>query len=311
MSIINENFNRIGSGDTDQPNTGRYDTGVPQDEAMIALLEHQAHELASRAKWGAAARALLRVARVEPHNTERWLQIAQWQRQDHNVKAAAKTLQTALRLTGEPAKTTKGSRNTGTRREAPQAPPATQKESSIALWLALAETQMEAQAWDECIKACQELLTLAPDHHLGQEIMATALLYNGQIEESITIMRRLLQLSPRDPLHRLKLATLLHLGGNLGDSLREFQRVVSTHPDAPFAQEAYETIEALDRVQIQQILARAADDTTFRVTLQRNVEAALAGSEYYLSDGGHESLRHLLWDGRIVEDPTAPPPVIH
>lgn len=319
MSIITENFNGLGGRDSDHTAKARGDSGTAHDAAMIALLESQAHELASRAKWGAAARALLRVARVEPHNTERWLQIAQWQRQDHDVKAAARTLQTALRLnTSEPAAAQPGPARPArqakqTRRKVTARQPVAARQGvSIPLWLALAETQMEAQAWTECVTACRELLELAPDHHLGLEILATALLYNGQIDAAIEVMRYLLQLSPRDPLHRLKLATLLHLKGELGQSLREFQRVVTVYPEAPFAEEAYETIEALDRVQSQQILARAAEDTLFRVRLQRNVDTALEGTEFYLSDSGRDSLRHLLWDGRIEESPDSiPAPVVH
>lgn len=299
MSIASENYQSV--------------VGTPGKKTDIALLEDEAHELANRSKWGAAAKALLRVARAEPHNTERWLKIAQWQRQDHDVKAAAKTLRTALRLNTNKAADKPKTKPTSVRQDTKTSkamPPSQSQAASIALWLALAETQMEAQVWDECISACHELLKLAPQHHLGQEILATALLYNGQIEVAVEVMQGLLRLSPRDPLHRLKLATLLHLQGQLGDSLREFQRVVITHPDAPFTQEAYETIETLDKMQIQQILARASEDYAFRLHLQRAFELALEDNDFYLSDSGRESLRHLLWDGS-VDDLPVPLPAIH
>ncbi|MBV9468111.1 MAG: hypothetical protein JO316_22275 [Abitibacteriaceae bacterium] len=291
---------------------------APGEKTDMALLEDQAHELANRSQWGAAAKALLRVARVEPHNTERWLKIAQWQRQDHDVKAAAKTLRTALRLNTSSKVADNPTAKTGAKKASSgnspkilqDLSPIANQAASIALWLALAETEMEAQVWAECIAACEELLKLAPQHHLGQEILATALLYNAQIDEAVEVMQGLLRLSPRDPLHRLKLATLLHLQGQLGNSLREFQRVVSAHPDAPFTQEAYETIETLDKMQIQQILARATEDYTFRLHLQRAFELTLEANDFYLSDSGRESLRHLLWDGS-VDDLTVPLPVIH
>lgn len=305
MNIVSENSTASASPKADKISSARRKDntlghlpatnslpGAPLDEAALALMETAAQELADRAKWGAAARALLRVARAAPHNTERWLKIAQWQRQDQDVKAAARTLRTALRF------------------HAGSAAVSEQAGASSALWLALAEIQLETQAWDECIAACHELLKVAPTHHLGQEILATALLYNGQVELAVDVMQGLLRLSPRDPLHRLKLATLLHLQGRLGDSLCEFQRVVTSHPDAPFTQEAYETIETLDKIQIQHILARASEDHAFRLGLQRTFDEAIDDSGFYLSDGGRESLRHLLWDGRL-DDNTIIQPAIH
>lgn len=111
--------------------------------SLIGALENEAHQLASHAKWSAAARTLTRAAKAEPHNTARWLQIAQWQRKDHDIKAAIRTLQTALRLnrTSEK-KTSTSSADTALPGQAPVS-------ALIELWEALAETQLEAQTWKE------------------------------------------------------------------------------------------------------------------------------------------------------------------
>lgn len=268
--------------------------GVATAVSAITALENEARELANHAKWSAAARTLTRAARAEPHNTGRWLQIAQWQRKNHDIKAAIRTLQTALRLN-----------------RVPDSPLPDSSKDLIELWEALAETQLEAQSWKECITTCRTLLQHAPRHHFGQELLATALLQTGQIDEAIEVMRNLLYLSPRDPLHRLKLATLLQLQGNFGDALREFQRVVEAHPDLLFVQEAFDAIEALDRMQTQQILLRAAEEHVFRLHLQQDFDATLEEGGFYLSEGGRESLRHMLWDGRADDPGSIPTPRVH
>ena len=264
----------------------------------ISTWENQAQDLARQSKWRAAARALLRAARAEPDKTERWLQIAQWQRRDRDNKGAVRTLRTALRL-----------RNVSPKRVGKK--PASKQDIALAddkasLWQALAETQLEAQAWQECVNACRELLELQPRNHFALEMLATSLLYDGQPREAAEVMRQLLALSPRDPLHRLKLATLLHLQGSLGESLIEFQRVVNSYPDAPFTQEAAEAIEALDRIQIQHILARYTEQTEFNRSLQGDLDESLEEQGYHLSDSGLESLRHLLADGRPTDPRVAP-----
>ena len=274
----------------------------------VAALEIQAHELAAQARWGAAARAMLKAARVEPHNVDRWLQIAQWQRQNNDPQAAIRTLHTALRL-NQPQPQPESRK---TRRKQEQLSPGSEADRRmVALWQALAEAQLEAQDWDACIAACSAALHLAPQHHCVQEILATALLHSGQIEAAEQVMRNLLLRSPRDPLHRLKLATLLQLQGRLGEALREFQRVLETDDGQPLAPEAYEAIEALDKMQIQQILLRSSEQTTFRLYLERDLDAALQDVGFYLSESGREALRHMVGEGQWEDDFRVAPPRIH
>src|SRR5690606_22521343 len=109
--------------------------------------ENEARDLAGREQWREAARELLRVAKAQPQDASRWLQIADWQRRSGDASAAAHTLETALKL---------NSRKKSTPLD---------ESDSIALWLALAEAQLEAQNWNACIAACQVVLELSARHH--------------------------------------------------------------------------------------------------------------------------------------------------
>jgi tetratricopeptide (TPR) repeat protein len=254
---------------------------------LRAATESQAHDLAERQRWREAARELLRVAKAEPRDTSRWLQIAQWQRQSGDILAAAQTLETALKL------------NHRKRRKA------LDERDTLALLLALAEAQLEAQHWSACLGSCEAVLQLSPRHHFGMEILATALLQSGDPAAAEKVMRELLQVSPFDPLHRLRLATLLQLQGKLGESAREFERVLEMHRNSPILEEAREALETLERMQTQQILMLASERLDFRRHLEDDMEGALEALGFYLSENGRESLQHMIWDGSF-SDETAP-----
>jgi predicted Zn-dependent protease len=256
----------------------------PMNSELRAATENQARDLAERQRWREAARELLRVAKAEPRDASRWLQIAQWQRQGGDVLAAAQTLETALKLNGR-----KRSK-------------ALDDRDSIALWLALAEAQLEAQNWSACLNSCEILLQLAPRHHFGLEVLATALLQSGDPAAAEKVMRELLLLSPFDPLHRLRLATLLQLQGKLGESAREFERVIDIHRSLPILGEAREALETLEQMQTQQILMLASERLDFRRQLETDLEGALESLGFYLSENGRESLQHMIWDGSFSEE---------
>lgn len=258
---------------------------------VMAATENQARDLAGREQWREAARELLRVAKAEPRDAGRWLEIAAWQRKSGDAAAAAQTLETALKL---------NSRKQSTPLLEPDA---------IALWQALAETQLEAQNWGACIVACQALLEMVPRQHSGMELLATALLQNGDPVASEVVMRELLQLSPRDVLHRLRLATLLQLQGKLGEATREFERVLGMRLDFPIADEAREAMETLERMQTQQVLILASQRLDFRRLLESDMESALESLNFYLSEDGRDSLQHAIWDGSFADEDDMP--VIH
>lgn len=257
----------------------------------IARLEQQANALADERKWHDAAKVLSRIAQKTPADTSRWIQIARWQREARDFSAAAQTLQRALEE-HDKAQPQSSTRLTN----------ATVSSDTQRLWLALCETQAEAQNWAECVAACRSLLHLAPRHHAAREILATALLHQEHLAESENVLRELLQLSPRDPLHRLKLATLLQMQGRSGEALREFQRVVETYPEAPFANEAHEAIELLDNLQMQQLLMRAGEQPVFQQQMQNALDQTLSENGFHLTDEGRESLRHMMSDGRLAPE---------
>lgn len=156
------------------------------------------------------------------------------------------------------------------------------------------EKALQAQSWVACITACRTLLKVDHNHHFAQETLVTALLQTGETEEAIGAVRRLLEISPRDPLHRLRLATLLQMGGRPGESLREFERINAMYPDAPFSDDASEAIENLDRLQTQQILLMAAEQDSFRWSLERDIAATLEENGFHLTENGFESLRQMI-----------------
>ncbi len=256
------------------------------NEEIVKIWDAEAEKLAESRRWAAAARVLSRAAKAEPHDAARWLQIAEWQVQDGDVSAAIRTLERALKINEE-----------------------ANSDAQISLLLGLAETHLGAQNWDAGAQACREILKRQTRHHAALELLATAHLQTNQLDAAIEVMQRLLAISPRDPLHRLKLATLMQLQGELGASSREFQRVLETHGDFPFANDANEAVEALDRLQTQQILMLAAEQNNFRLNLERHFDAALAEGGFHLSESGRESLRHMVAD--LTPSDAAPAPRVH
>ena len=219
-------------------------------------IEEQARALAQEQKWREAARVLTRAARQEPDNVRRWLQIVEWQREIGDAKAAAKTLRDALKL------------NRSHRTKAAD-------KNLLQLWEALAETLLEDQRWDDCIVACHSLLELAPRHHWGRELLATALLHSDRVGAAESIMR-------------------------------ELQYVVETHTPGTLRDEAVEAIETLDKMQTQHILMRAAGEWHFRTQLESELDDALEENGFLLSDSGRESLRYMLAAGGESEEEFTP-----
>ena len=269
----------------------------------VARLEQQAQLLANERKWQDAARILSRVAQSSPAEVSRWLQIADWQREARDFQASVQTLHQALE---EQSKSARAQSSTRLTKKTSEKMALDSTRDLERLWLALCETQAEAQNWAECVVACRSLLHIAPRHHLAREILATAYLHLEQLGETENVLRELLLLSPRDPLHRLKLATLLQMQGKSGEALREFERVAESYPEAPFAGEALEAIELLDNLQMQQLLMRAGEQPIFRQQMQTALDETLRDNGFQLTDEGRESLRHMMSDGRVMPEPERP-----
>jgi hypothetical protein len=119
----------------------------------------------------------------------------------------------------------------------------------------------------------------------------------------------MLRMSPQISCIVCGLRRLLQLQGRSGDALREFQLVLHLYPDAPFVEDAHEAVEALDAIQIQQILMMASEQNDFRHGLQQAMETALDDSGFHLSENGRESLRNMLGDGRPDTEVMVPPRV--
>ena len=261
------------------------------DALRVAHWEQVAQEAIAREARNEAANALRHAAEIEPHNVERWLQISRWQREDSDIAAAQSTLQSAIA-----ANTTED---------------AAALSRLVTLWLALAELQLQTQDWEGCIASCRTVLEMQPREHFALEMLATTLLHQGDIPASMQVVEQLLRISPRDPLHRMRFATLLQVQGQIADALREWETVLAMYPAAPFVAEAEEAIEMLDRAQIHHVLLRAAEERTFAWELQRDIETTLDDNNFYLSEGGMETLRQLIWDGRLDDTLRSDTPRLH
>ena len=183
-------------------------------------------------------------------------------------------------------------------------PTATPK--NLELMRARVESHLQSQNWGGCIEDCRLLLRLSPRHHFAQETLATALLQVGETEAAVAAVKRLLEISPRDPMHRLRYATMLQMQDQFGPAAREFERVALMYPDEPFAPDAREAIENLDRMQTSQILMMAAEHDEFRWRLERDMNELLEEQGFYLSENAAESLRQMIPNSEVEIEARAP-----
>ena len=183
-------------------------------------------------------------------------------------------------------------------------PPATPK--NLELMRARVESHLQAQNWDDCIRDCRVLLRLDARHHFAQETLATALLQIGETKAATKAVHRLLEISPRDPMHRLRYATMLQMQDQFGEAARQFERVALMYPDEPFAPDALEAIENLDRMQTSQILMMAAEHDEFRWRLERDMNELLEEQGFYLSENAAESLRQMIPNSEMEVEVRAP-----
>ena len=248
----------------------------------VEILEKQANSLAASGNYLGAGTTLSVIAELNPSDSQRWTQAAEWLAQGGAADKAVRVLQTGVRL---------NEKNVETRHR---------------LMQALAEHHLGMQRWVEATEVSRQLLRENPRHHGGLELLATALLQTNNLPEAVQAIQALLRLSPRDPLHRLKLATLYQLQGRLGDAMHEFQRVLETQGGFPFTHDALEAIESLDRLQTQQILMMATERGAFRLKLERDFDNALFENGFQLSEFARESLRNMVADLTPADRPAPP-----
>lgn len=263
---------------------------------LVAQMLQEATLLAEQGQWKQAAATLQILIAQTPQDEELSLRLAHCQRQAHDLKGAAQTLQNAI---SQRAAVISSGQTSSPQSSTRSSNAATQSEREIEqMQLALCEVFAESQNWAGCLEACQQLLQIAPRNLNARELLATSFLHLGRVAEAENTVRELLIDSPRDPLHRIKLATLLQIQGRSGEALNEFERVVAVYSDAPFTAEAREAIELLDNLQIQQIVMRLNEQPQFEQQLRADMTTTLRENSFHLTDEGRESLRHMMSDGR-------------
>ncbi len=161
--------------------------------------------------------------------------------------------------------------------EAPQRLSA--REAIIALHLA-------ARNYELAASASKALLKISPRHVPARDALGAAYIALGNIEGAMRVATELIRLDPSNASHRFNRAHLYQHLGEVQLAIEEFEMVVAISNDPELISNSQEQIEALDALQIRQIVALAFEDSLFRMELLRNPAYAIHSKCYYLSDNG-------------------------
>ncbi|MHB9026339.1 MAG: tetratricopeptide repeat protein [Armatimonadota bacterium] len=151
----------------------------------------------------------------------------------------------------------------------------------------------------ELMPHVERLLERNPRDPIGHELLAWGYFQQGKTDEAVATLRRLVTIEPMQPYYHFKLGMLYQALGNLPLAMASLMRVIALDGDGDIGRMALEAISNLDQVQIEQLLARAGTDPTFRYRLQQQPEATLNQSGYLLSPFGLQMLHTLDFDREI------------
>jgi tetratricopeptide (TPR) repeat protein len=175
---------------------------------------------------------------------------------------------------------------------------------------ALYEAYQEQGLYTEAEKEAETLVRLEPRSSYGLDLLAFAYYQQGKWPEAIRVLGRLIRLEPAEPYHHFKLALLLQHKGEVSRAMREYQRALELEPGRELSQIVQEAIFALDTLQIQQLVMRAAEDRLFRHKLARDAAATVGEYGYHLSEMALEGVRAVDWDS-YGEASGSPDELIH
>ena len=113
----------------------------------------------------------------------------------------------------------------------------------------------------------------------------------------------LVQLAPGDPYAHYRSGLILQRLARYPEAMRRFELAWELgRSDEQIRQAAREAAEALEGLQIQQILSLASADPVFRLELQRNPDESLAERGFALSDMGKTMLLSLDLEAPLGRD---------
>jgi len=145
--------------------------------------------------------------------------------------------------------------------------------------------QQESTA-PELIPHAQRLLDRNAKDPTALDLLAWGYYQQGRLAEARDILRQVVQLDPGQPYHHFKLGVILQALGQLQSAMASFLRATVIDQHGEIGTTAMEAISVLDRVQLEQLLARAKADEPFRFQLQREPELTLHQAGYLLSPLG-------------------------
>ena len=150
----------------------------------------------------------------------------------------------------------------------------------------MTELLQQDSAAPELIPHAQRLLARNPQDPTALDLLAWGYYQQGSLAEARDILRQVVQLDPDQPYHHFKLGVIYQALGQLQPAMASFLRATAIDQRGEIGSTAMEAINVLDRVQLEQLVARAKADLSFRMQLQRDPELTLHQANYLLSPLG-------------------------
>ena len=160
----------------------------------------------------------------------------------------------------------------------------------------LLEILIELGRFDEAIEEAKELLQFSPRNLNAKDALSVAYLQKGMLDNALQVTNELINMDPTSAANHFKKACLYQQKGDVGGAIQEFSRVLEMQPDSEIAQDARQSIEALDSYQLRYIVMLAVEDSIFRAKLARDPEAAALERGYCLSYSGLAALKQIQFD---------------
>jgi tetratricopeptide (TPR) repeat protein len=164
---------------------------------------------------------------------------------------------------------------------------------------ALAELCYTMRDYERAIAEGDATLQLHASNLSVIDLLASAHLQQSDVSGAIEVISRAVALMPMDPVNRFKLAALYHQKGDVARAAQEYQRLITLHPQGIWAHDAQDALQALDRYQMHQIFALAAENFVFRVKLKRDIKPTLREYGFYLTESALNTLENMDFDDML------------
>ena len=145
--------------------------------------------------------------------------------------------------------------------------------------------QQESTA-PELIPHARRMLERNPQDPTALDLLAWGYYQQGRLVEARDILHIVVRLDSQQPYHHFKLGVICQALGQLHAAMASFLRASSLDQHGDMGNMAMEAVSVLDRVQLEQLVARAKADASFRSQLQHEPELTLHQAGILLSPLG-------------------------